>query len=195
MYSLRIGWLCSTLRIRDIVSIADTLLSFEGSCDVRRYRRQRFKPFGLISTRLVGYTIPQVAEVQTLWLVGQCFLGMRYYRRQRFQTLWLISARLRVLISASSRGSNPLACRTGFIWLLFLWIGHRFQTLWVYDRFGSLSAWVQILWLEWTCFEGFCLERKLWVVFRVCLSCLWSPGCVAWGLSRVCWCVATSCVL
>ena len=136
------------------------------SCDAWCYRRQRFKPFGLISTRLVGYTILQVAEVQTLWLVGRRFLGTRYYRRQRFKPFglvsvrteasfnarhyrWrrfkpcgLISAHLRVLISASGRGSNPLACRTAFIWILFLWIGTGsnpvgLRSVWKLERVGS----------------------------------------------------------
>ena len=85
---------------------------------MRCYRRQRFKPFGLISTRLVGYTILQVAEVQTLWLVGQGLFGY---------------------------------CFSG---------SAQVQTLWVYNRFGSLSVWVQILWLEWMCFEGFLLRAQ-----------------------------------
>ncbi len=57
-----------------------------------------------------------------VWLVfvQRPSFNARCYRRQRFKPCGLISVRLRVLISASGRGSNPLACRTGFIWLLFL---------------------------------------------------------------------------
>ncbi len=59
-----------------------------------------------------------------VWLVfvQRPSFNVQHYRQQRFKPCGLISACLRVLISASSRGSNPLACRTGFIWLLFLWI-------------------------------------------------------------------------
>ncbi len=82
--------------------------------------------------------------------------------------------------ATDSRGSNPLACRTVFLGYKILqaaevqtlWLvgqglfGYCFsgsaqvQTLWVYDQFGSLSMWVQILWLEWTCFEGFLLRAQ-----------------------------------
>ena len=64
------------------------------------------------------------------------------YRQHRFKPCGLISARLRVLISASGRGSNPLACRTGFIWLLFLWIGTGsnpvgLRSVWKLEHVGS----------------------------------------------------------
>ncbi len=137
-----IGWLRSTLRIRDIVSLQTHSWVLRVSCETRCYRWQRFKPFGLISTRLVGYTIPQVAEVQTLWLVGQGLFGY---------------------------------CFSG---------SAQVQTLWVYDWFGSLSVWVQILCLSGRVLKGSCLERKLWVMFRVYLSCLWSPGCVVTWVCR-----------
>ncbi len=58
------------------------------SCDAQCYRRQRFKPFGLISMRLVGYTIPQVAEVQTLWLVRRRFLVCEILQVAEVHTLW-----------------------------------------------------------------------------------------------------------
>ncbi len=60
-----------------------------------------------------------------VWLVfvQRPSFNAQCYRWHRFKPCGLISARLRVLISASGRGSNPLACWTGFIWLLFLWIG------------------------------------------------------------------------
>ncbi len=47
-----------------------------------------------------------------------------------------------ILISASGRGSNSLACRMGFIWLLFLWIGTGsnpvgLRLVWKLERVGS----------------------------------------------------------
>ncbi len=107
------------------------------------------------------------------------------YRWHRFKPCGLISARLRVLISASSRGSNPLACRTGFIWFLVSLDRHRFKPC---GSMIGLEAWAhgfKACGLNGCVLKGFCLERKLWVMFRVCLSCLWSPVCVAWGLLRV----------
>ncbi len=38
--------------------------------------------------RLVGYTIPQVAEVQTLWLVRRRFLVCEILQAAEVQTLW-----------------------------------------------------------------------------------------------------------
>ncbi len=44
--------------------------------------------------------------------------------------------------ATGGRGSNPLACRTGFIWLLFLWIGTGsnpvgLQSVWKLEHMGS----------------------------------------------------------
>ncbi len=44
--------------------------------------------------------------------------------------------------ATGGRGSNPLACRMGFIWLLFLWIGTGLnpvglQSVWKLERVGS----------------------------------------------------------
>ena len=140
-----IGWLRSTLRIRDIVSLWTRSWVLRVSCDARCYRRQRFKPFGLISTRLVGYTILQVAEVQTLWLVGQHFLGTRYYRWQRFKPFGLISVRTEaflVMCSATDgTGSNPV------VWLVHAW-GFSFPK---WQRFKPFGLWmvscVCVLWI------------------------------------------------
>ncbi len=150
-----IGWLCSYPENKRYCVIVDMLLSFEG---------------------FLWCAVLQAAEVQTLWLVRQCFLGMRYYRWQRFKPFglvsvhteasfnvqcyrWcrfkpcgLISACLKVLISASGRGSNPLGCQMGFIWLLFLWIGTGsnplgLQLVWKLECVGSNPvAWVDVFW-------------------------------------------------
>ncbi len=127
------------------------------------YRRQRFKPFGLSdSISWVRDTTGGRGSNPLVWLVfvQRPSFNAWCYRQHRFKPCGLISARLRVLISASGRGSNPLACWTGFIWLLFPLDRHRFKPCGSMIGFGSLSAWVQILWLEWTCFEGFLLRAQ-----------------------------------
>lgn len=117
-----IGWLCSTLRIRDIVSLQMHSWVLRVSCDVWCYRRQRFKPFGLSD---------------------------RVYL---------------VIVSLDLHRFKPCGSMIG----LEAWV-HGFKSC-------GFSGHV---------LKGFCLEHKLWVVFRVCLSCLWSPVCVMWGLLRV----------
>ncbi len=184
-----IGWLRSTLRIRDIVSLWTHSWVLRVSCDARCYRQQRFKPFGLISMRLVGYTIPQVAEVQTLWLVGWHFLGTRYYRWQRFKPFGLVSVHTEAFFlmhsATGGRGSNPVVCLVrawGFsfpqaaevqpfglsdgVYLVIVSLDwHRFKPC------GStigLEAWVcgfKSCGLSGHVLKGFCLECKLWVVF------------------------------
>ncbi len=79
-----------------------------------------------------------------VWLVfiQRPSFNVWHYRWHRFKPCALISVCLRVLISASSRGSNPLACQPGFIWLLFLWIGIGsnlvgLQLVWKLECMGS----------------------------------------------------------
>ncbi|KAK0226855.1 hypothetical protein EDD85DRAFT_1027348 [Armillaria nabsnona] len=61
--------------------------------------------------RLVGYTIPQVAEVQTLWLVGSVSCCTRYYRQQRFKPFGLVSIRAEAFIPAHT---ESLHCEGAF---------------------------------------------------------------------------------
>ncbi len=134
-----IGWLRSTLRIRDIVSLRTCSWVLRVSCDTRCYRRQRFKPFGLISMRLVGYTIPQVAEVQPFGLLDSvsCVQDTTGGRGSNL-LVWLVRA---------WGFSFPQVAEVQTLWLV-RWglFGYCFsgsaqvQTLWVYDQFGSLSA-------------------------------------------------------
>ncbi len=150
-----IGWLHSTLRIRDIVSLQTRSWVLRVSCDMRCYRQQRFKPFGLSdSVSCVRDTTGGRGSNPLVWLVfvQRPSFNARHYRWHRFKPCGLISACLRVLISASSRGSNPLACQTGFIWLLFLWISTGshpvgLRSVWKLECVGSNPvAWVVVFW-------------------------------------------------
>ncbi len=63
--------------------------------------------------------------------------------------------------ATGSRGSNPLACRTGFIGYLFLWIGTGsnpvgLRSVWKLEARGFKSCG-----LSGRVLKGFCLERKL----------------------------------
>ncbi len=76
-----------------------------------------------------------------VWLVfiQRPSFNTQHYGQQRFKPFGL------------SDGVYLVSCFSG---------SAQVQTLWVYDRFGSLSTWVQILGLEWTCFEGFLLRAQ-----------------------------------
>ncbi len=130
-----IGWLRSTLRIRDIVSLWTRSWVLRVSCDVWCYRWQRFKPFGLISTCLVGYTIPQVAEVSNPLACWTVFLVCEILQVAEVQTLWSGSCSYRGLLltcgATGSTGSNPVGL----------------QLVWKLKRVGSNPvAWVDVFW-------------------------------------------------
>ncbi len=109
----------------------------------------------------------QVAEVQPFGLVSVCAEAFLWYvvlQVAQIQTLWLVDG---VLFGYCVSGS------------------HRFELC---ESTISLEAWVcrfKSCGLSGHFVKGFCLEHKLWVVFRVCLSCLWSLVCVVRDLLRV----------